>query len=106
MTARTRFGLLVAFATCAVAACSLNPQPFPPDNPDGSLSKDATPAFGDAAGGMPDANGNDGATGLNDDGGDADAESDAGDASARDGDGDASDDGAADATPSDASDED
>ena|SRR4249920_1127065 len=45
----------------AAAACSLNPQPFPPDNPDGSLGLtdsgkgNDSSTFGDATGASPDA---------------------------------------------------
>ena len=51
----------VAVVVAAGAACSLNPQPFPPDNPDGAVGAadagkqyDAS-TFGDGAGETPDA---------------------------------------------------
>ena len=75
---RVLFALVLA---AAAAACSLNPQPFPPDNPDGSQSLndagkgDDSATFGDATGAIPDAAGD----------GEPVPESDAGDA------GDASD---------------
>ena len=53
--------VLIVLIVAAAAACSLNPQPFPPDNPDAAVGAndagkggDAT-SFGDAAGGNPDA---------------------------------------------------
>jgi hypothetical protein len=67
------------------AACSLNPQPFPPDNPDAALGgKDASSAdasaFGDGAGTIPDAE-TDSAPGPESDGGSEDAsDTDASDA--------------------------
>jgi hypothetical protein len=79
----TLFGVGVAAA--AFWACSLNPQPFPPDNADGSA--DATATFKDAAGGSPDGTfDNDGAVPQADAGADAsaDAANDAADASESD----------------------
>ena len=72
--------LLVMLVTvAAAAACSLNPQPFPPDNADGAVASsdagkgnDAT--FGnDAAGNMPDAGGDAQPTPESEGGADADA---------------------------------
>jgi len=75
--------LLLAVALAAPAACSLNPQPFPPDNPDGAFGPpDATKqdndasALGDATGGVPDA-GSDGEPVPESDAGDAGDASDA-----------------------------
>ena len=55
---RVLFALVVA---AAAVACSLNPQPFPPDNPDAaqgltdaSKTNDGS-TFGDATGAVPDA---------------------------------------------------
>jgi hypothetical protein len=53
-----RFWLLAAVAsTLLVAACSLNPQPLPPGNPDGSTvgldaGKEGAPFFDDAGGSL------------------------------------------------------
>ena len=77
-----RLVLLALVVTAAAAACTLNPQPFPPDNPDGSVAStdagkgnDAT--FGnDAAGNVPDA-AQDASPGPESDGGAGDASVDA-----------------------------
>ena len=56
-----RVVVLVAFVMAAAAACSLNPQPFPPDNPDAaqgltdSGKGNDSSTFGDATGASPDA---------------------------------------------------
>lgn len=70
---------LIALVVCAAAAaCGLNPQPFPPDNPDGSTTgadagtKDAS--FGnDAEGTVPDASEDSAPVPESDGGADADA---------------------------------
>ncbi len=41
MTVRSRIVIVVVVGLSAVIACSLNPQPLPPDNPDGSTTTDA-----------------------------------------------------------------
>jgi hypothetical protein len=75
--------VLVALGFSVVAmACSLNPQPFPPDNPDAAQGlTDASKGndgstFGDATGGVPDS-GTDGEPPPESDGGDAGDASDA-----------------------------
>lgn len=70
--------VLVVFVAAA-AACSLNPQPFPPDNPDGAIAandagkgNDAT--FGDdAAGNIPDSGSDSAPVPQSEGGADADA---------------------------------
>jgi len=74
--------LLVLVVCVVAAACSLNPQPFPPDNPDAALGLgDASKGndsstFGDATGAAPDAE-SDSAPPPDTDGGDAGDASDA-----------------------------
>jgi hypothetical protein len=74
---------LVVVMVAAAGACSLNPQPFPPDNPDGALSLDASKGgldsstFGDGAGNAPDASEDSAPVPQSEGGADADASEDA-----------------------------
>lgn len=51
---KSRWVICLALVVGVAGACSLNPQPLPPDNPDGSLEagnvpNDATTTFGDSS---------------------------------------------------------
>ena len=95
--------LVAVFVAGAAIACSLNPQPLPPGQPDGSTTgldagkgNDGT-GFGDSGGFSPDGE-SDSAPLPQSDGGENDAAEDAGDAAdAADAGEDAADDGALDA---------
>ncbi|CAN5636892.1 hypothetical protein BH09MYX1_BH09MYX1_51810 [soil metagenome] len=93
LSARALAVVLLAVSTPWVAACSLNPQPLPPDNgfdgadastkgdaagssPDGSLFSDANQPFPDDARADGSTDAGDGSTDADTDGGNADAASD------------------------------
>ena len=101
MRLRLVLAIVLLCAVAAVWACSLNPQPIPPDTYDASFDVMTNPAP-DAAGGVPESgSGDDGATPTTADGGSdanaADAESDAEDAADAEDASDATDDSPVDA---------
>jgi hypothetical protein len=93
MTTHVRVAVIAALGVCVALACSLNPQPLPPDNPDGSAASDGSLTnYGDDSGGAADGASETGSSGGPDGSLDAsDAAADAEDSStdgAADGDGD------------------